>query len=148
MPNYGASNNDHKWINIKWIQILQRLRQGDLLSSFLFILVMKVLHLALDKAVELGIIEGFQNVIPGLIFSHLQFADDTILFLRADEIEVLIKWKCLKLGGEFLFCCIHRFIRVGMRFNFDCCNTEIFCCCSVRLWQQYTSNEAKKITLI
>lgn len=52
---------------------------------------MKVLHLALDKAVELGIIEGFQNVIPGLIFSHLQFADDTILFLRADEIEVLIK---------------------------------------------------------
>ncbi|KAA3485562.1 putative Transposon TX1 [Gossypium australe] len=28
----------------------------------------EVLHLALDKAVELGIIEGFQNVIPDMIF--------------------------------------------------------------------------------
>ncbi|XP_040947382.1 uncharacterized protein [Gossypium hirsutum] len=60
------------------------LRQGDSLSP----LVTEVLHLALDKAVEIRLIEGFQNVISGLIFTHLQFADDTILFLRADEKEV------------------------------------------------------------
>ncbi|KAA3488096.1 LINE-1 reverse transcriptase isogeny [Gossypium australe] len=63
------------------------LRQGDPLSPFLFILVTEVLHLALDKAAELGLIEGFNNVIHGMIFSHLQFAHDTILFLKADDKE-------------------------------------------------------------
>lgn len=48
----------------------------------------------MDKAVELGLIEGFQDVIPGQIFSHLQSADDTILFFRADEMEVSIM-KCI-----------------------------------------------------
>ncbi|KAA3478413.1 LINE-1 reverse transcriptase isogeny [Gossypium australe] len=64
------------------------LQQGDLLSPFLFILVMEVLHLALDNVVELGLIVGFKNIIHGLSFSHLQFTDDTILFLKADEKEV------------------------------------------------------------
>ncbi|KAA3481564.1 putative Transposon TX1 [Gossypium australe] len=45
---------------------------------------MEVLHLALDKATEEGLIEGFNNVIHGMKFSHLQFADDIILFLKAE----------------------------------------------------------------
>ncbi|XP_016737961.1 uncharacterized protein [Gossypium hirsutum] len=64
------------------------LRQGDPVSPFLFILVIEVLHLALDKAAEVGLIEGFNNVIHEMNFSHLQFADDTILFLKADDKEV------------------------------------------------------------
>ncbi|KAK5834456.1 hypothetical protein PVK06_018334 [Gossypium arboreum] len=78
----------------------RRLRQGDPLSPFLFILVAEVLHLVLDSVVELGLIEGFKNIISGLDFSHLQFADDTILFLKADDIEVSnVKYilRCFKL---------------------------------------------------
>ncbi|XP_016684081.1 uncharacterized protein [Gossypium hirsutum] len=40
-------------------------RQGDPLSPFLFILVTEVLHLMMDKAEEMGIIEGIKDVIPG-----------------------------------------------------------------------------------
>ncbi|KAG4149522.1 hypothetical protein ERO13_D05G339000v2 [Gossypium hirsutum] len=54
--------------------------------SYLF--VTEMLHLAMDKAVELGLIEGFQDVILGQNFTNLQFADGTVLFLRAYEKEV------------------------------------------------------------
>ncbi|KAK5786883.1 hypothetical protein PVK06_041531 [Gossypium arboreum] len=64
------------------------LPQGDPLSPFLFILVTEALHLALDSVVEMGLIKGFKNIISGLKFSHLQFADDTILFLKADDNKV------------------------------------------------------------
>lgn len=39
----------------------------------------------LVEAEVLGIIEGIKNVIPGMSISHLQFTDDTILFLKADK---------------------------------------------------------------
>ncbi|XP_052875292.1 uncharacterized mitochondrial protein AtMg01250-like [Gossypium arboreum] len=61
------------------------LRQGDPLSPFLFILITKVLHLLLEKAGALGLIKGIHGVIPGYTTMHLQFADDTILFLKAEE---------------------------------------------------------------
>lgn len=61
------------------------LRQGDPLSLFLFILVTKVLHFLLEKAGALGLIEGIHGVIPGQMIMHLQFADDTIFFLKAEE---------------------------------------------------------------
>ncbi|KAH1064348.1 hypothetical protein J1N35_029335 [Gossypium stocksii] len=63
------------------------LRQGDPLSPFLFILVTEALHLVFESAVEAGFVEGFNEIVPGLRFSHLQFTDDTILFLKADESE-------------------------------------------------------------
>ncbi|XP_016723758.1 uncharacterized protein [Gossypium hirsutum] len=66
-------------------RVYRGLRQRDPLSPFLFILVTKVLHLMMDKAEEMGIIEGIKDVIPGQSVTHLQFADDTILFYRADE---------------------------------------------------------------
>ncbi|KAH1033485.1 hypothetical protein J1N35_045659 [Gossypium stocksii] len=40
------------------------LRQGDLLSPFLLIMVTEVLHLLLEEAETLGIIQGIKNVIP------------------------------------------------------------------------------------
>ncbi|KAA3463549.1 LINE-1 reverse transcriptase isogeny [Gossypium australe] len=76
----GSSSNEFRF--------RRGLRQGDPLSLFLFILVTEVLHLALDKAAELGLIGGFNNVIHGMSFSHLQFADDTILFLKVDDKEI------------------------------------------------------------
>ncbi|XP_039070260.1 uncharacterized protein LOC120217084 [Hibiscus syriacus] len=63
----------------------KRLRQGDPLSSFLFILVTKALQLMLAKAEDNGAIGGIANVIPNQSFTHLQFADDTIIFLKARE---------------------------------------------------------------
>lgn len=61
------------------------LRQGDPLSPFLFILITEVLHLLLEKAGVLGLVVGIHGVIPGYMITHLQFADDIILFLKAEE---------------------------------------------------------------
>lgn len=47
------------------------LRQGDPLSPFLFILITEVLHLLLEKAGALGLIEGIHGVIPGYMITHL-----------------------------------------------------------------------------
>ncbi|XP_017630561.1 uncharacterized protein LOC108473488 [Gossypium arboreum] len=61
------------------------LRQRDPISPFLFILVTKVLHLLLEKVEMLGLIVGVQGVILDQMVLHLQFTDDTILFLKAEE---------------------------------------------------------------
>ncbi|KAH1131305.1 hypothetical protein J1N35_002683 [Gossypium stocksii] len=69
-------------------RLYKGLRQRDHLSMFLFILVTEVLHLMFKKAEELGVIEGVKDVLLGKSISYLQFADDTILFLRAKEAVV------------------------------------------------------------
>lgn len=58
------------------------LRQGDPLSPFIFILVAEALNLMLKKACEVGWLQGFEVVEGGTVVSHLQFADDTIVFLQ------------------------------------------------------------------
>lgn len=94
----GLTTNEFK--------ICRGLRKGDLLSPFLFILVTKVLHLMLDKADEMGLIEGIKEVIPKQTFTHLQFDDDTILFLREDE-EVMWNTKYILMFRDFLGLSIH-----------------------------------------
>ncbi|KAG8496821.1 hypothetical protein CXB51_008038 [Gossypium anomalum] len=66
-------------------RLCRRLRQGDPLSPYLFILVTEALHLLLVKAEVAGLIYGIPNIIMDQIFSHLQFADEIILFLKAEE---------------------------------------------------------------
>ena len=61
------------------------LRQGDPLSPFLFILVVDVLSRLTEKAKECGIIEGLAVGRENVEITHLQFADDTIFFLKDDE---------------------------------------------------------------
>ncbi|KAL4303221.1 hypothetical protein GQ457_10G018920 [Hibiscus cannabinus] len=58
------------------------LRQGDPLSPLLFVLVAEALHVLLERAVAAGLVRGVE-VVPGFALSHLQFADDTIMFLYA-----------------------------------------------------------------
>ena len=60
------------------------LRQGDPLSSLLFLLVMEVLSQMLQKLEVEGLIRGFYeggNSHDGLCISHLLYADDTIFFV-------------------------------------------------------------------
>ncbi|XP_028065507.1 uncharacterized protein LOC114268521 [Camellia sinensis] len=59
------------------------LRQGDFLSPFLFNIVAEGLNLLLDKAKEKWLIRGASVGPKELKISHLQFADDTIIFCKA-----------------------------------------------------------------
>ncbi|GJR74809.1 putative RNA-directed DNA polymerase, eukaryota, reverse transcriptase zinc-binding domain protein [Tanacetum coccineum] len=55
------------------------LRQGDPLSSFLFIIIMEGLHMALSDSVRNGFIRGINISSSGINLSHLFFADDVII---------------------------------------------------------------------
>ncbi|XP_010674016.1 uncharacterized protein LOC104890294 [Beta vulgaris subsp. vulgaris] len=59
------------------------LRQGDPLSSYLFILVMEILSRFLTKASEEKIIQGIKLSRTGPSISHLFFADDALIFFKA-----------------------------------------------------------------
>lgn len=63
------------------------LRQGDSLSPFLLILGTDVLSRLISRAERLGQIHGIKisRVAPPI--SHLLFADDTMIFIRADAGE-------------------------------------------------------------
>ncbi|GJU14888.1 RNA-directed DNA polymerase, eukaryota, reverse transcriptase zinc-binding domain protein [Tanacetum coccineum] len=59
--------------------IKRGLRQGDPLSSFLFILVMEGLHCAISNAVNSGLIRGVKIGSSDIILSHLFYADDVVI---------------------------------------------------------------------
>jgi hypothetical protein len=73
---------------------MRGLRQGDPLSSLLFLLIMEVLSTMLRRTEEGIFIRGFQAgngraAGNGLCISHLLFADDTIIFCDADPEQLL-----------------------------------------------------------
>ncbi|KAM1344988.1 hypothetical protein FF1_034399 [Malus domestica] len=61
------------------------LKQGDPLSPYLFILVREVLSRLFQEAAATNLLDGVQIGLSGPRISHLFFADDTFLFLRADK---------------------------------------------------------------
>jgi len=60
------------------------LRQGDPLSPYLFIISIEGLYALLRKAQARGEINGVKICNNSPIISHLLFADDCFLFLRAN----------------------------------------------------------------
>jgi hypothetical protein len=61
------------------------LRQGDPLSPLLFNLVANAFVIMLKRGCKVGVING---VIPKMVeggLTHLQYADDTVIFLEADR---------------------------------------------------------------
>ncbi|XP_016173257.1 uncharacterized protein LOC107615734 [Arachis ipaensis] len=85
------------------------LRQGDPLSLFLFVLVVDVLHRMIGEAVRNGHISPLLVGRDSVALSHLQFADDTILFCPPEE-ETIKNYKRLLRCFELMS---------GLSINFD-----------------------------
>ena len=76
------------------------IRQGDSLSPLLFVIVMEALSRMMSKAVEGGLLSGFQvgSMDSHLVrVSHLLFVDDTLIFLDAKpdhifNLRLLFTW--------------------------------------------------------
>ncbi|EOY07997.1 Uncharacterized protein TCM_022315 [Theobroma cacao] len=68
------------------------LRQGCPLSPFLFNIVAKAFSQMMDGGEIVGLCKGIPIGLRGLRISHLQFADDTMIFLKS-EIESLVNAK-------------------------------------------------------
>nr|GEZ29399.1 RNA-directed DNA polymerase, eukaryota [Tanacetum cinerariifolium] len=100
-----------KLVNVsptKEFKVQKGLRQGDPLSSFLFIIVVEALHISLQVSKEINIFEGVEVGHNKINISHLQFADDAlimgkrslenaknlchILSLQALNLAMLAKW--------------------------------------------------------
>lgn len=85
------------------------LRQGDPWSPFLFNLVGDALSVILEEAVRNGVLGG---IVPHLVeggLSHMQYADDTILFTTTEEGDIL--------ALKFLLFCFEEM--TGMKINYQ-----------------------------
>ncbi|XP_074267371.1 uncharacterized protein LOC141590703 [Silene latifolia] len=63
------------------------IRQGDPLSPYLFILCAEVLSSSIRRAVERGALHEIRITPEAPVVSHLLFADDSIIFVKANERE-------------------------------------------------------------
>jgi len=70
----------------KPFRMARGLRQGDPLSPFLFVVVAEVLNRMLMQASSMGLFQGLQVGKKRETITHLQFADDTLLFCEANEL--------------------------------------------------------------
>ncbi|XP_059445337.1 uncharacterized protein LOC132177129 [Corylus avellana] len=68
------------------------LRQGDPLSPYFFILCAEGLSTGLNKMEQAGGITGLPLTRGGTRLNHLFFADDSLLFCKADMVE----WYCIQ----------------------------------------------------
>ncbi|BFG38676.1 hypothetical protein CerSpe_249500 [Prunus speciosa] len=64
------------------------IRQGDPLSPFLFLICAEGLSAMIKEAEEFGGLHGYQFKTHGTSVSHLFFADDSVLFCKAEDGEV------------------------------------------------------------
>lgn len=63
------------------------LRQGDPLSPYLFLLVSDVLSRLIHMHVDQMRFEGVRMNPCGPVISHIFFADNTLIFLKADKLN-------------------------------------------------------------
>ncbi|XP_074313724.1 uncharacterized protein LOC141648916 [Silene latifolia] len=71
------------------------LRQGDPLSPYLFILCAEVLSSMIRRKVEEGVLHGIRVAPLSPVVSHLFFADDSIIFVKANETQARIVMELL-----------------------------------------------------
>ncbi|GKB80311.1 RNA-directed DNA polymerase, eukaryota, reverse transcriptase zinc-binding domain protein [Tanacetum coccineum] len=90
----------------KEFQLHRDLRQGDPLSSFLFILAMEGLHILIEDAVQYSRFKGVQVGNSLIIMSHLFYADDAI-FMENDVQDLA---RCTGYGADsipFMYLGLH-----------------------------------------
>ncbi|XP_019191707.1 PREDICTED: uncharacterized protein LOC109186235 [Ipomoea nil] len=85
------------------------IRQGDPLSPYLFIICAEGLSILLQQAEARGDIHSVRVSRGALAITHLFFADDNLLFFRANQQEVMKIKECLDRYSE----------ASGQRVNFD-----------------------------
>ncbi|GFZ06765.1 hypothetical protein Acr_18g0009350 [Actinidia rufa] len=73
----------------KEFQMHKGVRQSDPMSPFLFILVVEGLNWLLKSAELLGSFGGLKMGVDGPVVTHLQFADDTLVFYQPKLEEVV-----------------------------------------------------------
>lgn len=71
------------------------LRQGDLLSPYLFVLCAQGLSSIFTRAVELRLFKGVKIAASCPVISHIFFANDSLVFFRAKKEDGLQVRKCL-----------------------------------------------------
>lgn len=69
------------------IQPFKGIRQGDPISPYLFLICVEALSALLQKAEWKGIITGVPTSLQGPRLSNLFFADDSIIFCKANSVE-------------------------------------------------------------
>lgn len=98
------------------------MRQGDPLSPFLFVMVAEAFNHIMRRAIERGIMEGIEVGREKVMVSHLQFADDTLVFCPA-------KMRCI-INMRRLKDCFH--LLTGLRINFN--KSSLICIGREKAW--------------
>lgn len=65
------------------ISMQKRLKKGDPLAPFLFLLVAKAFSVLMRNASSLNLFEGFRFKRDGLVVLYLQYVDDTFCIGKA-----------------------------------------------------------------
>lgn len=79
----------------KYFKPTRGLRQGDPILPYLFILCQKVLSIIIDREFLNGAIKGVKVNVVGLSFTHVIYADDIMVFAKANCREVKVLNECL-----------------------------------------------------
>lgn len=99
------------------------LRQGDPLSPYVFLLIKDVLSRLIQKEINNHQLAGMKINRHCPILSHILFADDAILFVRAELKECCVVKNILKQYGEASGQLIN-FEKSGILFSSNMCATD------------------------